>query len=268
MITDSKKLRNSRGITLTEILVGVVIGTILLAAGYKTFIAQQEAFEGSGEEALIRSKGRLAVKLLAQELRRVGFGIPPDAQIISIAGDSITYRAALNDLQTTIPPGSAGDSAASSGDTSLNVVSADGFSDLDNILIYDPATGDYEFNSIDGDPVTSGAPHTIPLSDPLEKDFTFGVNAQFFRVNQYNSVTIALSGTNIEKTTDGSTQVFVDNVASSNGLELEYFDVSGNTTSTISDIHKISVTLNLIDPDNTRASIQFKTDVSLRNVAA
>jgi hypothetical protein len=147
------------------------------------------------------------------------------------------------------------------------VVSADGFIDLDNILIYDPATGDYEFSSIEGDPDAEGSPNTIPLIDPLAKDFTFGVNAKFFRVNRYNRITIALSGTNIEKTVDGATLVFVDDVSSSEGLVLEYFDVSGNATSTLSEIHKISITLNLVDPDNTRANIQFKTDVSLRNIS-
>ena len=266
MNTDIKTLRNSQGMTLAEVLVGIIIGTILLAAGYKSFIAQQEALEGAGDEALIRSKGRLAAKLLAKELRLIGFGVPPNAQIISINSSSITYRAALTDLQTSIPPGEPGDNGVSAGDTSLNVVSADGFADLNNIVIYDPSTGEYEFDYIDGDPV-EGDPDTLPLGDALTKDFTFGVNSKFFRINQYNQITVALSGTSIEKTVDGSTQVFVDDVDASTGLVLEYFDADGNTTDTLSNIQKISVTINLIDPDNDRASIQFKTDVTLRNIS-
>jgi prepilin-type N-terminal cleavage/methylation domain-containing protein len=267
MNTDLNTLKNSRGITLVEVLVGVIIGSILLAAGYKSFIAQQTALEGAGDEALIRSKGRLAVKLLAKELRRIGYGVPPNSQIVSINSSSITYRAALSDLQTTIPPGEPGTNGASSGDTSVNVVSADGFADLNNIVIYDPSTGEYEFNYIEGDPVTVGSPQTLPLGDPLTKDFTFGTNSKYLRVNPYNQITISLSGTNIEKIVDGSTQVYVDNVAASTGLVLEYFDANGNATNIISDIQKISVTLNMIDPDNERAFIQFKTDVSLRNIS-
>jgi prepilin-type N-terminal cleavage/methylation domain-containing protein len=262
-----EKLRNSRGLSLTEMLVGIIVGAIVIAAGYKAFVTQQDALEGSGDEALIRSKGRLTVKLLSKELRLVGFGIPADAQIVSIGSNTITYRAAT-DLQTIIPPGESGSIAAASADTSLNVVSAEGFADLNNIIIFDPSSEDFEFNSIDGDPDTASDPNTLPLDDPLTNTYTFGVNSKSFRVNQYNNIIFALSGTSIEKTVDGNTEIFVDDVDSSEGLVFEYFDVSGNSTSTISEIHKIAVTLNFIDPDNDRATIQFKTDVSLRNISA
>ena len=85
--------------------------------------------------------------------------------------------------------------------------------------------------------------------------------------NSYTHFQQFVPGTNIEKIVDGSTQVYDDNVAASTGLVLEYFDASGNATNIISDIQKISVTLNMIDPDNERAFIQFKTDVSLRNIS-
>jgi prepilin-type N-terminal cleavage/methylation domain-containing protein len=265
--TNSQVLDNFRGFSLVELIMGIVIGAILIAAGLKVFEAQKDAFEGAGEEALIRSKGRLAIRLLAKEIRLVGFGMPTGVQIISISSNSISYRASLSDLRTTIPPGDPGTNAVSIDDTSLDVVSALGFADLQNIVVHDLATDEYEFNSINGEPVTTGDPNTIPLLDPMTKDFTFGVNSRFFRVSQYNNVTIDLSGTNVQKVVDGQTLVFVDNVDSSNGLVLKYFDVNGNSTNTIADVHKISITLNLIDSENTRANIQFKTDVTLRNIA-
>ena len=41
-----------------------------------------------------------------------------------------------------------------------------------------------------------------------------------------------------------------------------------NSTSDVSGVHKIAVSISMIDPDNDRASIDFKTDVTLRNIAA
>ena len=51
-----------------------------------------------------------------------------------------------------------------------------------------------------------------------------------------------------------------------NGLGFEYFDESGNPVNDISKVSKVAVTIRLEDPDNTSASIEFKTDVALRNV--
>ena len=263
-----KNLNNQSGVTLTETLMATAIGVVIIAATFTIFNAQQDSLTSANEELLIHSKGRLAAESLAKDIRLVGFGLPPGAQILSISENSITYRAALSDLQTSIPPGPSGSFAANSGDNNLNVVSANGFADLYNIVIYDPATGDYELASIDGVPDIESDPNSLPLSEPLQNDYKFGLNSMFIKVSQYNTVTIELSGTDINKNVDGGTSVLISDVDSSKGLVLEYFDVNENSTSDVSAVHKIAVSISMIDPDNDRASIDFKTDITLRNIAA
>ena len=94
----------------------------------------------------------------------------------------------------------------------------------------------------------------------------FGVNSKFIRVAQYNTVTFEKDGTNISKVINGESRVLISNVDSTNGLTFDYFDESGNPTSDILNVFKVAVTIRLVDPDNTSASIEFKTDVTLRNV--
>ena len=261
----AKKFKNQSGLTLVETLIATAIGVLVLATSFKLFTAQQDALTSTNEKTSIRADGRLAVETLARELRQVGFTLPSSIKIISIGDNSFEYRAG-SDLQTTIPYDPSSSSAANSGDTTLNVVSADGFSDLLNICIYDPANEVFELTSIDGSPDVDSVPNTLPLIEPLKNDYKFGVNSKFIRVAQYNTVTIEKDGTNISKVINGESRVLISNVDSTNGLTFDYFDESGNPTSDILNVFKVAVTIRLVDPDNTSASIKFKTDVTLRNV--
>ena len=92
------------------------------------------------------------------------------------------------------------------------------------------------------------------------------MNSKFIRVAQYNRFTIEQDGKNISLVIDGENSVLVSNVDPANGLSFEYFDDSGNPTNDILNISKVAVTIRLKDPDNTSASIEFKTDVTLRNI--
>ena len=98
-----KNLNNQSGVTLTETLMATAVGVVIIATTFTIFNAQQDSLTSANEELLIHSKGRLAAESLAKDIRLVGFGLPPGAQILSISENSITYRAALSDLQTSIP---------------------------------------------------------------------------------------------------------------------------------------------------------------------
>ena len=259
------KFDNQSGLTLIETLIATAIGVLVLGTAFKLFTAQQDTLTSSTEKTSIRADGRLAVETLARELRRVGFTLPPSLKIISIDTSSFKYRAG-SDLQTTIPYDPSSSLAANSGDTILNVVNADGFSDLFNICIYDPANEVFELTSIDGIPDVESEPNTLPLTEPLKNDYRFRVNSKFIRVAQYNTFTIEQNGTNISKVINGESSVLISNVDPTNGLTFEYFDESGSSVSDVLKVFKVAVTIRLIDPDNARASIEFKTDVTLRNV--
>lgn len=266
MNSPAMKFKNQSGLTLIETLIATAIGALVLAVSFKVFIAQQDSLTSSNQKTSIRSDGRLAVETLARQLRRVGFALPPSIKIISIGSSSFEYRAA-SDLQTTIPYDPSAVSAANIGDTNLNVVSAEGFADLLNICIYDSVNEVFELTSIDGVPDVDSEPNALPLAEPLKNNYKFGVNSKFIRVAQYNRFTIEQDGTNISLVIDGESSVLVSNVDPANGLSFEYFDDSGNPTNDALNVFKVAVTIRLIDPDNTSASIEFKTDVSLRNIA-
>ena len=259
------KFKNQSGITLIETLIATAIGVLVLATSYKLFIVQDDALTLANKNNTIRSDGRLAVETLARQLRRVGFALPPSIKIISIGSSSFEYRAA-SDLQTTIPYDTSILSAANTGDTNLNVVNAEGFADLLNICIYDSANEVFELTSIDGAPDVDSEPNSLPLAEPLKNNYKFGVNSKLIRVAQYNTFTIEQDGTNISLVIDGENRVLVTNVDPVNGLSFEYFDDSGNPTNDILNIFKVAVTIRLKDPENSSASIEFKTDVTLRNI--
>jgi hypothetical protein len=267
MIKHNLKVEGSSGLTLVEIIIGAAIGAILLAVTTKVFLKEKDSFENSNDKTLVRAKGRIATEIITKEFRRIGFNIPSGKQIISIKNKSITYRAA-SDISTTIPIGEVGTNAAKAGDRFINVVDAEGFSDEANIMIFDPSSGDHEFHIIDGDPDTDATPNSIPLKDPLTKDYVFDVNSKFFRVDQINQITIGLSGNNIERKVGAQTQVIISDMDPAEGLALDYFDSKGKKTINISEVHKISFALNLIDPKNEKANIQFKSDVALRNISS
>jgi Flp pilus assembly pilin Flp len=260
-----RRFNNQSGLTLIETLIATAIGVLVLATSYKLFTAQDDALTLANKNNVIRSDGRLAVETLAKELRQVGFSLPPDIKIISIDENSFEYRVG-SDLQTTIPYDPSNPLAANIGDTTLNVVSADGFSDLFNICIYDPVNELFELSSIDGTPNVDSEPNYLPLNEPLTNDYKFGVNSKFIRVAHYNNVIIEQDGININKVVNGDSSIFLRNVVPANGLGFEYFDESGNPVNDISKVSKVAVTIRLEDPDNTSASIEFKTDVALRNV--
>ena len=59
---------------------------------------------------------------------------------------------------------------------------------------------------------------------------------------------------------DGTATTVVSDVVASTGLSLNYYGVAAP-----SGVIRVGITLHMIDPDNSETSIEFKTDVDLRN---
>lgn len=255
------KLNNERGFTMAELLIAGAIGVILLGVTIMIFTNQEKLLREENDATKLRAKGRLAIKALTKELRMMGFGLPPTKAVTDpdplADGSTITYRTNLNDIRTTTPPGSPGDTPASG--STLNVVDSSGFSSGDNIVIYDPAYRRSEFGVVNSK--TNGTPDTLTFSSAISNSYVYAQNAVMVTVNKYNTVTIALSGTNIIKTVDGTPTTLVSDVAATSGLQ---FDFYGETATSL--LQKVGVTINLVDPNNTQATIEFKTDVILRNI--
>ena len=255
-----KKIQRNEqdGVTLAEILIGMAISSALLIAVFKIFIQQQSAFENLNDSTLIRAKGRLAIKLLSKEIRMAGHGMPKNTGIIDFDSTSITFY--VGGVSTTTPPGSAGTKAVADGDTTLNVVSATGFGDGNNVVIHDPALGTTEFVEIEGTPETESNPNTIPLKEAVTKDFIYGVNSNLVTVTAYNTVKIYLNGSNVVKTVDGQEVTVIQDVSSGDGLSFDFYGAADTAA-----VEKVGITMKLIDPSNSRATINLKSDITLRN---
>ena len=101
---------------------------------------------------------------------------------------------------------------------------------------------------------------TLNLGTGLANDYIYGINTSLVTVNKYSDVTIALAGTNITRTVDGTATNLISDVNTINGLVLNYYGVA-----VASSVIRLGFTLDLVDPTNPAATVEFKSDVSLRN---
>ncbi len=240
-----------------EILVATVIALIVIAGATISFSKQNSILADENFSTHIRAKGREAVDQLTNEIKMAGFGLPPNAGFTAISPTSLSYRTNLNDIRTTTPPCTAcpGTVAAAAGDTTITVVDETGFANGDKIVVYDPNLKIFETTTVTG--TTAG---TLNLGSALLNDYVYGVNTNLVMVNKYNDVTITLTGTDITRTTDGSTIILVPDVVATTGLALDYAGAA-----TPAEVEKVNLEISLVDPNHPNFVIDFKTDINMRN---
>ena len=87
----------SKGFTLVEILVAIVITALVMAGVYTTFIAQQRSFTVQDQVAETQESSKIAFNILTNDLRNAGFGYPSsDNPDINGFTDIITFSDNLN----------------------------------------------------------------------------------------------------------------------------------------------------------------------------
>ncbi|HTP52586.1 MAG TPA: PilW family protein [Anaeromyxobacteraceae bacterium] len=69
--------RPARGFTLVELLIGVVVATLTMAAAITLLIAQKRAFQGSSADRAEQEAGRMALEHISDNLRQAAYGIEP-----------------------------------------------------------------------------------------------------------------------------------------------------------------------------------------------
>lgn len=253
----SKKLQNERGFTLIEMMIAGVLGVLILGVAVYVFTKQETVLRTENASTNIRAKGRHAIKVLAQELKEIGFGLPTTEGLVApspVANSStITYRANLNDVRATTPPSAA--NGGSLNDTDIDVVDdGDDFSDNDKIIIYNPSYGDSELNTVSGTPTATN----IPLGSGLANNYSYGASSKLVTINKYNDVVIDLNGTNIRKAIDGGTPTTL--IGDVSGLTFDFYGVTQTALVTT-----IGITVTLQDPSDSTITQDFNTDITLRN---
>jgi type IV pilus assembly protein PilW len=78
--------RKDRGYSLVELMIAIVIGAILIAASSATYIAQNRSYTVQESVSEINSQAKIALDLIANDIRSAGFGIPADLNADPING--------------------------------------------------------------------------------------------------------------------------------------------------------------------------------------
>ncbi|MBC8287855.1 MAG: prepilin-type N-terminal cleavage/methylation domain-containing protein [Nitrospinae bacterium] len=257
MKNNSRNLHNERGFTMIELMLAALIGILIMGVAVYVFTKQEKSLRTENSSTNIRAKGRHAIKILAQELKEIGFGLPSGEGFVApdpVANSStLSYRANMFDVRASTPPSAA--SGGSIGDTDIDVVdSGTTFSDGDKIIIYNPSYEDSELNTVSGTPSAT----SIPLGSGLANNYSYGVNSKLVTINKYNDVVVDLSGTTIRKTIDGGTPVPL-----AGDVSALAFDFYGVTSTTL--VRTIGITITMQDSSDASITQDFSTDITLRN---
>jgi prepilin-type N-terminal cleavage/methylation domain-containing protein len=103
----TRVLKGSEGVSLVELMVALVISAILIAALFRTFIAQQKAYNIQEQVVDMQQNARLAISKTIRDIRMVGFGNVGRAVLsamgrtspITMNGDNITVLGAYQQLK-------------------------------------------------------------------------------------------------------------------------------------------------------------------------
>jgi len=278
---------DSRGITLIELIIAMTIAIITLAGTIKIFTKQQSVMIDENDNTKVRAKGRQAIKVIAREVRMAGFGLPkhqaldlslmpgtfPSPPIV----DSISFR--TNKDENNVLARAYADPAGgfiTDSNTSVQVIALESgttFNNGDKIVLFNPSkisAGQFHEATVSSSAGAGATAISFSPSLATGKEITFSASAQLVMVNRYIPYTIGLSGNQIIKTINGVATILVNDVAAtaSDGLKFHLLKNDGTQATAYNEVGVIRIVLNMIDPKNTDAAIEFTTDVQLRNSAS
>jgi type IV pilus assembly protein PilW len=87
------KMKNQKGFTLTELLVVMVIGSIVIAGAFGSYVSQQKAYTITESITFLQQNLRSAMYFIEKDLRMAGFNPRKENAFgfTSIASDSFTF---------------------------------------------------------------------------------------------------------------------------------------------------------------------------------
>jgi len=77
---------NNKGFTLTEVLIAMVIGLILISGVTATYIAQNRSYVAQESVSEVNTQSKIAQDLIANDIKGAGFGTPDDMDQDPISG--------------------------------------------------------------------------------------------------------------------------------------------------------------------------------------
>lgn len=251
-------LAEARGLTLVEILIASSIFLVLLFGIYSVFESSRTTVAAGEGKADIQQNARVAMELMGQDLRLVGYGFPTGAGAVTAATPtSMTFWADLTNASTILL------NPVNPGDTTLTVQNASGIQRGDII---------YLINGGQSEQVTvaSVIPGTTSVTASSGATAAYPAGAQ---VTRPKLITYSLNAGTISKD-DGEGGGLHPLAYDVQALQFRYFDgndveiVPGNLAADLANIRRISIAITMQSPPGlvTGQAYTLTSDVRVRNL--
>jgi len=271
MRINSIKLKNSRGATLLEALVALLLAGIVTTAIFNVYINQHKSWAIQEEIIDVQQNARAAIDELTRQIRMAGHGLPPQLDGIEAYDtnpDTIIITYASSNCEVNIEhkmPNPSAELRCDGHDVSC-------FQDDEWVYILDPVTGTGEFFLITHVQIGSG--HIQHNTMSLSKAYDSG--AVLIAINQlkyFIDYTDSLHPNLMMELPGRSPEVYSENITD---LQFEYTMKNGvvvNVPAIASDIRHVNIELigrtNNPDPDfehDPYRTREFSSSVNLRNL--
>jgi prepilin-type N-terminal cleavage/methylation domain-containing protein len=245
------QLRNTRGVTLVELLVAVVVGTIVMGAVFAVLVSNQRIYAVQGERILGQQTVRAGAEILATELRDISVR---EGDILTMEEDEVVFRAGRSFAVVC-------EVLDSSPLSVVAWVGAGGFAEGDSVFVFsdgDPASSDDDLwltgavagseTSVDQCGVAGRPEIQIDFQglDPSagQAGVRQGAQVRGFEVVRYESMTYANQpylGRALG--TDGRPEPIVGPLAPTGGLAFAYLDGAGNAVTDRRAVRAFQITI-------------------------
>jgi prepilin-type N-terminal cleavage/methylation domain-containing protein len=235
--------RKKNGVTLIELLIALVLGSLLTAALYRAFIGQQKTYTVQDQVADMQQNVRIAIGQITKEIRMAGYG-----------GDMLSIFNNINGFTDIITPASNTITIILADDVGvLKQNTAKGTNQLKvtNASVFNTDKKKYLcLNGLNNYLIQGVTEDTIILTAPLAEGHPINQRVCLVKaISYYLGLSGAKTVVRRNENTGGGGQPLADNIES---LEFSYFDTNGDLTANPSDIRMVKVTItartNLLDP--------------------
>jgi len=248
----SPVIRYSRGVTLVELLIALVISGILIAALFRIFITQQKTYTVQEQVVDMQQNVRAAISRMMREIRMTGFGNAIEVLDLPGGVNGFTRAITPEDNRITIV-GGLKQIRRDNGDP-IHISSISG-----NQVVLNYATDNFDgaahryicVGGVESNVVQSRSGPTLTLAKPLKLNHAAGtpifkVQAVTYDVGPSGGKTVLRRNEN----TGGGRQPLAENIET---VQFEYFDGDGNPTANHTAIRMVRVTVtaktNMSDPE-------------------
>jgi prepilin-type N-terminal cleavage/methylation domain-containing protein len=235
-------LKISKGVTLIELLIALVMSSLLTAALYQVFIGQQKIYMVQEQVVDVQQNVRVAINRMMSEIRMAGFGnietvldlvggVNGFSQVITPAPNKITIVGGFKQIRRD--NGSPILISSVSGNTIKLNYATDEFDGSAHRFI---SIGGIESSTVlqrDGRVLTLGS--NLKLNHP-ENTPIFKIQAITYTTGLSNDIPVLKRNEN----TRGGAQPLADNIES---IQFEYFDAQGKPTTNPQKIRMVKVTV-------------------------